>query len=835
VSKGKIPSHEKSGIAHILLIFTFRSTSVILPDELSQRRSLEMPHGIFFFQESQPRQFIELKGMKRMTDLTGQQFGSYRLVRCLGVGGFASVYLGQHVRLSSKQAAIKILNLRNVDVEQFRQEAETTERLVHPNIVRLLDFDIQGETPFLVLDYAPGGSLRVRHPKGRQVPIPTVTRYLKEIVPALQHAHDQRILHRDIKPDNILIGRQGELLLSDFGIALLSRTGTTSEQDSTSTNIGGTPTYMAPEQFLGKPEPASDQYALATVVYEWLSGSAPFQGNFIQLGYQHTHELVPPLRKSAPLLPAAVEQVLMVALAKHPSARFPSVQAFAQALDAACQQRTTSLQYPVLLESHKDVLNRPADGSAQAKERISLSAVPIVPSKADQRVSMETPATLMLSSRTTGSVEGSAPLAVPVSHQAQKRRKRVLVILTFLLLLALGGGGSLSYFWFFAPPSASHVMFGPPSVSQAMFGFDAAHTHNNPYEHTLGPANVSRLTALWTFTAGGGISSSPAVAGGMVYVGSLDNRLYAFDASCRKDCQPLWSFATGSSISSSPAVAGGMVYVGSDDNKFYVFDASCRKDCQPLWLWAFESGSGTHSSPVVAGGMVYVGSDDNKLHAFDAGCRKGCQPLWNFETGGSIHSSPAVAGGVVYVSSLDGRLYAFDASCRSACQPLWSFETGASIASSPAVAGGMVYVGSGTRKLYAFDATCRKGCQPLWSFATGSEITSSPAIADGMVYIGSGDGKVYAFDARCRNACQPLWSFATGDAISSSPAVAGGVVYIGSSDGKVYAFDASCRNACQPLWNFTTGGKISSSPAVVGGMVYVGSTDNKLYAFGLAA
>ncbi len=83
-----------------------------------------------------------------MTDLTGQQFGSYRLVRCLGVGGFASVYLGQHVRISSKQAAIKILDLHAVDVEQFRQEAETTERLVHPNIVRLLDFDIQGHRWF---------------------------------------------------------------------------------------------------------------------------------------------------------------------------------------------------------------------------------------------------------------------------------------------------------------------------------------------------------------------------------------------------------------------------------------------------------------------------------------------------------------------------------------------------------------------------------------------------------------------------------------------------------------------------------------------------------------
>ena len=94
----------------------------------------------------------------------GKQLGNYRLVKLLGKGGFADVYLGQHVRLVSKQAAIKILHLYDVDASKFQEEAETTEKLVHPHIVRLLDFDIEQGTPFLVLDYAPGGSLRNRHP-----------------------------------------------------------------------------------------------------------------------------------------------------------------------------------------------------------------------------------------------------------------------------------------------------------------------------------------------------------------------------------------------------------------------------------------------------------------------------------------------------------------------------------------------------------------------------------------------------------------------------------------------------------------------------------------------
>ncbi len=104
-----------------------------------------------------------------------------------------------------------------------------------------------------------------------------------------------------------------------------------------------------------------------------------------------------------------------------------------------------------------------------------------------------------------------------------------------------------------------------------MFGFDAAHTRNNPYEHTLSPANISQLKPLWSFAAGKEIWSSPAVADGMIYVGSLDTKLYAFDASCRNACLPLWSFATGNGIWSSPAVAGGMVYIGSSDHKLYAF------------------------------------------------------------------------------------------------------------------------------------------------------------------------------------------------------------------------------------------------------------------------
>lgn len=264
-------------------------------------------------------------------NFTGQQFGNYQLLRRLGGGGFADVYLGQHVRIASQQTAIKVLHLTDVNEQQFQEEAERTAALRHHHIVRLYDFDLQQGMPFLILEYAPNGSLA--HHKGQQLPLATVIQYLRQIAPALQYAHDHNVIHRDIKPDNILVNEQNELLVSDFGISVISKTGRTSLQSPLT--IGGTPYYMAPEAFRGKTEKASDQYSLAIMVYEWLCGTTPFtEGDFIQLGFQHAAEPVPAPRTHNPAISPAIEQLLLKALAKNPQDRYPTIQAFADAFDA---------------------------------------------------------------------------------------------------------------------------------------------------------------------------------------------------------------------------------------------------------------------------------------------------------------------------------------------------------------------------------------------------------------------------------------------------------------------------------------------------------------------
>jgi len=265
-----------------------------------------------------------------MTEHLDQQLGNYRLIRLIGEGGFADVYLGEHIHLGT-QAAVKVLHtqLAKDDIETFRNEARTIARLEHPNIVRVLDFGLEGRTPYLVMSYAVNGTLRQRHPKGTRLPLVTIVSYIKQLADALQYAHDEKLIHRDIKPENMLVGKRQEVLLSDFGIAVMAQ----SSRYQNPQDMAGTITYMAPEQIQGKPRLASDQYSLGIVIYEWLTGTRPFHGSLTEMVGQHLSATPPSLQEKLPTISSSVEQAVMKALAKDPKERFASVKDLAIALE----------------------------------------------------------------------------------------------------------------------------------------------------------------------------------------------------------------------------------------------------------------------------------------------------------------------------------------------------------------------------------------------------------------------------------------------------------------------------------------------------------------------
>jgi len=286
--------------------------------------------------------------------LEGQHLGRYRLLRLLGSGGMGEVYLAEDARIG-QQVAIKVVRSEGIAYPQsestkeadrlFEREAKAIARLDHPHILPLYAY---GEETlhdtlltYMVMPYRKEGTLaNWLRQRSRATPLSPaeVAPLLQQAASALQHAHDQYVLHQDIKPSNFLIRlrndqpEQPDLLLADFGIAKL-----TSATGSLSQSIRGTPIYMAPEQWDGHPVPASDQYALAILVYELLVGRPPFVGNPGQVMRQHY--LTPPPAPSSlnAHLSPAMDAMLLRALSKQPEERFASVSSFARAFQEAVQ------------------------------------------------------------------------------------------------------------------------------------------------------------------------------------------------------------------------------------------------------------------------------------------------------------------------------------------------------------------------------------------------------------------------------------------------------------------------------------------------------------------
>ena len=416
-------------------------------------------------------------------------------------------------------------------------------------------------------------------------------------------------------------------------------------------------------------------------------------------------------------------------------------------------------------------------------------------------------------------------------------------------------------------------MFGQGSP---MFRQDPAHSG---IYHAVGVPKYSGVK--WTFKTHGRIFSSPAVAGGVIYVGSTDHNLYAVNLA---EGSQKWKFKTGSGVNSSPAVAGGLVYFGSYDGNFYAVDAASGQQ-----KWKFQTAgerryAATHihgsqpaaetmpdpfdfylSSPVVWQGAVYFGSGDGNIYALDAatGTLK-----WKFQTGDVVHASPAIAGGTLFVGSWDSYFYALDAATG---KEKWRFKTGEDpdihnqigIQSSAVVADGIVYFGCRDSNLYALGAA--SGQKRFVVNNKGSWVIGSPTVYNGRLYFTTSDsGMFHAVDAKTG---AEIFSLKFIWPMFSSPAIAGGTLYIGSHEGKLLAIDLTGQKLA---WSFQTDGSkengatytkpdgtpkyeaafdgdfyddmvtgvsrmmsvgaVLSSPVVVDNVVYFGSTDGNLYA-----
>jgi eukaryotic-like serine/threonine-protein kinase len=272
-----------------------------------------------------------------MRNLAGESIGRYQIIEQLGQGGMAVVYKAYDTRLE-RDVAIKIIRTEQFApsilegvLKRFEREAKALARLSHQNIVKVYDYGEYDGKPYLVIEYLPGGTLKKRTEQA--MPWQEAMRTLLPIASALDYAHSEHILHRDIKPSNILLTKSGQLMLSDFGIArILEDQG---EQTLTGTGVGvGTPEYMAPEQWIGKAGPASDQYSLGVVLYEMITGHLPYNADTpAAILLKQVNDPLPRPRQYIVDLPENVEKVLFKVLAKKPEDRYASMAEFGAALE----------------------------------------------------------------------------------------------------------------------------------------------------------------------------------------------------------------------------------------------------------------------------------------------------------------------------------------------------------------------------------------------------------------------------------------------------------------------------------------------------------------------
>jgi serine/threonine protein kinase len=329
-----------------------------------------------------------------MTVQIGDQLGEYRLLRELGSGTFGTVYQAAHVHLGT-QVAIKVLNGQITDAERarLRQEARNQAALEYAHIVPVLGYSEQ-PLPYLVMKFAPNGTLKDYYRLGQRYSLEAILPHVRQIATGLQHAHNLHTLHLDLKPANILLGEHQEALISDFGIAEILQEFKTHK---TMSDFAGTPAYAAPEQIQNRPGKASDQYALATMVYQWLTGTLPFRGDPWSIGVQKLAKTPPSPRTYAPDLSPKVEKVLLRALAKEPGKRFPSVGDFARAFEEAAFSATPAARVvsaPLQTPAPQIILPAAPAPQTPAPAAPAHNAIHTATTRISQQVPPTTPAAL---------------------------------------------------------------------------------------------------------------------------------------------------------------------------------------------------------------------------------------------------------------------------------------------------------------------------------------------------------------------------------------------------------------------------------------------------------
>ncbi|HET8913684.1 MAG TPA: protein kinase [Ktedonobacteraceae bacterium] len=513
--------------------------------------------------------------LAQINDLIGQAFAGYRLIRILGRGGTGVVFLAHLLHEPEQQVAIKILYPHEYSSNEnilairgrFTRETRVMRQLGHKHLVSLLGSGEYEGFLYLVMPYLVGGSLNMvlRQQKG-PLPLQEIAGYLKQLAEALDYAHAHNIVHCDIKPGNVLLDVEGNIYLSDFGVARLFEYNpddsiTMSPTLTAPGEVFGTPAYMAPELFEGeRAKPSSDIYALGVMLYRLVGGQLPFSGKLpVEIGIKHINDMPPSLRALRPELPEAAEEAIMQALAKQPENRYSSARAFAEAFEIGLQDRSEFKVKRLILAASKPL---------QAREITRPLQAPIT-------------------------LPGSSGLGG--TRQIVLRRTRHLQItltgvFSLLLILAAVVGG---------------IGLGRLNDTSANTISSLGVVQQHPFLTPTREARRKRVVKSQTSW-----SSQTVFNLASLKIEVLDTRIVAFNV---QNNAQVWSYDTGSQVVAPLVTVGGFAYSVSEDGQVIALRMESGTQA-----WSYQIGAAVYLPVEVQEMVVYVTTTDGYLYMLRA-------------------------------------------------------------------------------------------------------------------------------------------------------------------------------------------------------------------------